>query len=350
MACAVILAGCGGGLPRSTSVLTRPLDPAIDGAIDRMIDAARSGDAVAIRGLLGTAVSSGGIWFDDPRCREQFSAARAIGQEEVDRFAGCLATLALARSARTSETPGVAVLEYEPGIELEAAFQVASGDVTLRWIGYSGRRGATDVLPTITRDALEGLREGGPRRVAQASSMSTSWLKVCLDTGGAVRVVHPRSTPSPELLEVAVPIAKGWRFRPFTVGGQPVAVCAMVAVSHPDGDDVKPAALPLSLPDAFSDAIIMPSKRIAGHAVVAPDDEDRAAIRRTPDRRAASTWQLCLDRDGAVAGLTMMESSGFPRYDERVAAALATFRYTPVEVGGRRVAVCTVLTMIYQLK
>ncbi len=319
--------------------------PEIDRAADRLVDAAVDGDAATIRGVLGEAVTSGGMWFDDGACREQFGEAGAIPEEELEGFATCLATLPLARGARESETPRVAVLEYQPGIELEAAFDTRA---RLIWIGYSGRRGAGDVLPTITGETLEALREGSRGVVAETEG--TSWLKVCLDSQGKVRAVHPRSTTSTEALEAALAIAKEWKFRPFTLGGRPAAVCAMAALADPGGEDVTRAVLPLSLPDAFSAAIVMPAQRIAGALNVVPDDADRIKIAQSGgmlERHVRATFQLCIDPDGAVAGLTMMETSGYPRYDEKIARSIAGWKYKPVEIDGSLVTVCAAISIIY---
>jgi outer membrane biosynthesis protein TonB len=44
----------------------------------------------------------------------------------------------------------------------------------------------------------------------------------------------------------------------------------------------------------------------------------------------------------------MIESSGFPGYDQRVAAALAAWSYQPIEIGGRPAVVCTVVTIAFR--
>jgi hypothetical protein len=350
----LVLVSGGGCASRASTRLDRPIDPAIDRAIDRLVEAARNGDVVAIRGLLDGGLSYGGLWFGDAACRDRLPAPRAIPSEELDAVAGCLATLPLARSGRTSGSPGVAVLAYAPGIELEAAFAVAAGAVTMTWIGYAGRRGANDLLPTITGDALEALREDGRRPVATAKDAPMTWLKVCLDAAGDVEAVHPRWTTSSEALAAAVPIARQWRFRPFTLGGQPAAVCAMAALAHPGGDDVDGAVLPLSVPDGFSHAVMMSAEgvsrhRIEGETLIVPSDRDRDAVLRTPGRRVASSFQLCIDERGEVAAVTMMQSTGLPSYDAHIAASLASWRYAPIDLAGSPVAVCTVVGVVYEI-
>lgn len=94
----------------------------------------------------------------------------------------------------------------------------------------------------------------------------------------------------------------------------------------------------------------MPAQRVAGSIAVVPDDADQAAMNvssRQRDKRVRSTFQVCIDPHGAVTGATMMESTGYPRYDARIARALAGWRYTPVEVDGRAITVCTVVTIHY---
>lgn len=334
-------------------MLDRPLSGAIVGAVERIVDATRERDAATIRDFLGATVYLGGLWFDDATCREQFAAARELGAEEYDAFAGCLATLPLARSARTSETPDTVVLDYAPGFEIEANFLESKGTVTLTWIGYSGRRDANDTWPAISGSALELLREDGPRPITETdATASMSWLEVCLDEAGNVQAVVPRWTSSFEALDVAVTTAQQWAFRRFTVNDQPVAVCAMAAVAHPSGSDVAAAKLPISVPDEFSDAIALSPYalvefRTEGEKNVRPSDDDKTAMWSSGDHGAANTWQMCVDTSGRVASITMIVASGYPGYDERVAKALAGWRYRPIELHGRPVSVCGVVTFIY---
>jgi hypothetical protein len=167
------------------------------------------------------------------------------------------------------------VLKYVE-LEIEAAFRSAER-VTLTWIGHAGRHGAEDVLPTITGEALEALREDGPRKTVASEELT--WLKVCVDPAGKVEAAHPRFTTSPEALEAAVATAMAWRFRPFVLDGAPIAACAMVALAHPTGDDVEPAVLPLALPDSLPDAIGMSAQAVS---------EYRVAGKRSPASRSAS--------------------------------------------------------------
>jgi hypothetical protein len=280
IALCALLVGCGWSRP--TTVLSRPLTPAMNRAIASFVDATRGSDVSAIRALLGEHVDDGGLWFDDASCREDFAAPRAIDLQDLDRFAACLAAVPLERSARNSATPGVVVLESTRGIELEAAFHDRAGAVTLRWIGYAGKRGSNDVWPTISGEALEVLRDDGARPITQIADMeekTASWLKVCIDEAGNVQAIVPRWTTSPAALEAAMSLAQGWTFRRFVIADVPLAVCAMVSVAHPNGELVADLRLPSSVPGPLSDAIGISSRtirerRIDKTPVVHPNDDE----------------------------------------------------------------------------
>jgi len=349
--CALIFVACGAS--PSHHVTTKAPD-ALDHAIDRLVAAARHGDAAAIAGMLAPSVGYGGLWFDDATCRQQLATGGTIARAGFDVLARCLATLPLERSTRRSATPNAGVMTYAPGIEIEVAFDGRTDDAKVRWIGYAGRRGAEDALPTITPEALEGLRTGHRRTVAKDPA-SVTWLEICLDATGAVQSVRPRAATSWEALPTAVATAKQWRFRPFTLGGKPAPVCSMVALADPAGDDVEPATLPIAVPDRYSDSIevraaAMEKKRIAGSKILVPDDEDKDAILRSRKTRLESVFELCVERTGDVGWILMLQSSGFPRYDARIATGLAGWRFSPFTVDGSPVPVCTWITLIYVQK
>ena len=122
-------------------------------------------------------------------------------------------------STRTDAMPGVAVLEYAPGVEIEAKFEDRGRGSTVTWIGYSGRRGMLDALPTVSPAVLESSRvEGDPAAEpsaeeaavlaaearARGEAYSWAWMKVCLDAEGTITGVHAREASS-ELAIAAFP-------------------------------------------------------------------------------------------------------------------------------------------------
>ena len=341
--CTLIASACGGSQKAAAPPLA-PKEREIDAAVDTLIAAANRGDGVAIVKMLAPSVMYGGLWFSDRRCNASLSATGTVMPKAFDEFARCLATLRLARSTRTGAMRGVAVLTYEPGIEIEVAFDGVGANAKLRWIGYAGRRGVADNLPTVTPAALEARRTGGTS-TAPADG-GTTWLKICIDENGKVASVHPRAAPSIDAHTAAVEMVKTWTFRPFTLDGQPRSVCSLIALGSED------KSLPVGVPDAYGDAIIlapsmMERNRTAGDKNIVPGDDDKGAIRLAGSPRIVGSFVFCVDPTGQVGGITMIRSSGIPRYDMRIARALAAWRYSPFMAGGRAFPVCSVVTFIY---
>src|SRR5205823_5578027 len=123
-------------------------------------------------------------------------------------------------------------------------------DPKLAWIGYVARKNADDGLPTIAAAALEALRQepAPPLDRKQldgalaGSRQMFAWFKLCLDETGALSRIEARGATSIAALDVFEPAIRGWKLRPFQIDGQPMPVCAMIALAHPD--DPRPIVMP----------------------------------------------------------------------------------------------------------
>ena len=80
---------------------------------------------------------------------------------------------------------------------------------------------------------------------------------------------------------------------------------------------------------------------------IAPDEATRKAIRNSNKDRVIASFKLCIDTRGDIASITMLKSSGFPRYDAKLQSEIGAWRYSPYQLNGAAVAVCTAVTFIY---
>jgi TonB family protein len=345
--CALVLGmlGCGGAAVRGP-----------DHARDERL---ASADPAAIRSLLDTAVGYGGLWFDDAACRAQFPSARTIGVDELDRFAGCLAGLGLSESPR-SILPDVDVLQSRSGLEIEARLVLQGRTAQLAWIGYVGRDIDVSPLPMVTPAALEARRLAGDRsgldetsrpviaaEAARASGTVVAWLDVCVDAQGAVdgvRVVQTSSVAASAAFEASV---RGWKFRPFLLGGQPAAVCSLVELGAATATQPS-AATAIPLPPLDPSAVgFVPGPRVAGATFLPPTEAVKRELAQQDIHQIVGTFRFCIDETGQVAKVGVYESTGSETYDQTLVRAIETWRYPPVAGASGPVAACGAVTFQY---
>jgi TonB family protein len=95
---------------------------------------------------------------------------------------------------------------------------------------------------------------------------------------------------------------------------------------------------------------VLTGLRISGETQIQPPDTVKTEMHRSGQDRATANYQVCLDASGNVASTKALKSSGFPAYDERLASAIAGWRYRPYSLGGRGIPVCSVVTFIFAMK
>jgi hypothetical protein len=190
----------------------------------------------------------------------------------------------------------VVVLQYGPGIEVEARVIAEPDGPHLSWIGYASHRADDLPAPTITAAALEALRTGGdrdgpidpavggalPLDPTPESHAQYAWIRLCLDATGQIASAHVAETTSPQASTAFLATAKAWTFRPFATA---------------------------------------------------------KAIAKSPRRGATGTFRICLDEAGAVTSVLPIRSTGFGAYDAERMTAMRQWRYAPYEVDGAPVPV-----------
>jgi TonB family protein len=96
--------------------------------------------------------------------------------------------------------------------------------------------------------------------------------------------------------------------------------------------------------------MVLTGLRISGETQIQPPDPVKTEMHRSGQDRATANYQVCLDAAGNVASARALKSSGFAAYDERLANAIASWRYRPYSVDGHGIPVCSVVTFIFAMK
>ena len=88
--------------------------------------------------------------------------------------------------------------------------------------------------------------------------------------------------------------------------------------------------------------------RIAGEKSIMPDDQTKTELQAAGTHRLVGAFKLCLDRAGGVRSVSVLKTTGAPRYDEKILTKMGEWRYKPFVDAGVAVPVCTAVTFIYE--
>lgn len=347
--------GCSGASSSSRPAEPRaPLDP----VARTLADAFARKDVVAIRSALRPPLRYSGLVFTDAECTRQFSAPAELGAEQLDAFAHCLVSLPFRVSTRDYAINQTAMLEYEPGFEVQIRYKTNGNVAWLEAIGFTSHLGSTNTLPTITPQALEAARLPGPtvalttaERAALDASLRTGelgyesvWIELCTDDTGAVTTTHAVATTSLTARDVFKAQAARWRFRPLMIGGRATAVCAMTHFAYPDAARTEPVPFIGDLPADAAVASVRPTAlhRVHGDPLITPEDKHRFG-----GGRVVGSFKVCIDETGKVDSVKLLDSTSIPDYDEKIMRRVRGWRYRPFMAGGRTMRACTALTFIY---
>lgn len=337
------------------------------GAAPHPFDAATivraTADPAAIEAMLSHSVTNGGLWFDDPACVAQFGTPGEIKPKRFAAFARCIAQLHLQASPRGDELSDVLVLTYAPGFEIEARVLDDDSGPRITWIGYESRTREDPLIPTISAAALEAHRLAGDptgpldpdvaKTLEPSGGVASTWLKICVDPTGAV-TIQARDTNNPTAARAFSEAATGWKFRPFVVRDRAIPVCAMVHLTSPPQPATVAEVLPVPIgpsrlanpPNTIS-PVTLERRRIAGRAMIVPDDATKDEIMRSGRSSVTGAFKFCLDETGHVESIKQIRSTGYPVYDRKIIGGLRTWAYRPLFTDGKATPVCTSVTFIY---
>jgi hypothetical protein len=184
-----------------------------------------------------------GLAFDDPDCAGRFSGTATLTVEQHSAFLQCLVRAGVhVDPARDDQSPPSLVYRSVVAVDVETHDGVAS------WITSSGsnlpiRRGAVDldVRPSnVAATELQVYRIAGDPLIAPDSDTKAAIhaagsprligsFKLCITAGGSIAgVTMLKSTGLSAYDRKLEREMYGWKYRPFTVDGEPAPVCTAV--------------------------------------------------------------------------------------------------------------------------
>ena len=122
-----------------------------------------------------------------------------------------------------------------------------------------------------------------------------------------------------------------------------------------DTPDNKGTNAPGSPPgrDVATNAHVVPHQylaatRIAGKTHIEPPPRVRIAMVRERRAQIVANVKMCLTRQGRVKRLRVLQSSGYPSYDQLIVHQMWFWRYRPYSIGGSSMPICTTVTFVYR--
>ena len=111
---------------------------------------------------------------------------------------------------------------------------------------------------------------------------------------------------------------------------------------------------PVELPKK-TDRITVPPRilkglRISGETAIAPPDVVKTQMIRDDHKHAVGAFKLCLSETGDVSSVTIVGSTKYPAYDEKLMTAMRAWKYRPYTVDNTPVPVCSAVSFDYRME
>ncbi|MBA3397900.1 MAG: hypothetical protein H0T89_35075 [Deltaproteobacteria bacterium] len=206
---------------------------AMDAARLAIVDALDKRDAAAFEPYVGDSLETSGLWFSTASCRTRFSTARVKIGKDLRALVDCFAPLGVKQSGL--------LVHYGPGVTMSVKLDVTDGKAKLTKLSaFAGDPAAPEIFGKI----FESHRTAGNPIVPLDDAARTELadfprgvvaFKACVDKAGRVNrhtlVELDKRTALAKAIGKAV---RTWKFKPFTIRGKPLAVCAVAFVRASD--------------------------------------------------------------------------------------------------------------------
>jgi hypothetical protein len=126
------------------------------------------------------------------------------------------------------------------------------------------------------------------------------------------------------------------------VRDDPPATRAMHMTTHvarPAPEQTPPTKLPPKL---------LEGHRVAGTRSIVPDVDTKVEIMNAGLDKVIGSFKICVGVTGIVNSVSLLRTTGFAAYDEKILREMRAWGYSPYRVNGVAVPVCTGVTFIYR--
>ena len=93
--------------------------------------------------------------------------------------------------------------------------------------------------------------------------------------------------------------------------------------------------------------VALEAQRISGEKDIQPPNDVATQMARS-GKGTVGVVKMCLTSGGTVDKLSVLKSTNYPAYDNKIKSKMREWRYRPFQVNGKAVPVCTSVTFIYR--
>ena len=87
---------------------------------------------------------------------------------------------------------------------------------------------------------------------------------------------------------------------------------------------------------------VLDANRKAGNKDIIPDLATQNEIRKAGKDKVIAAYRLCVTQDGDISSVTQLKSTGFARFDAKIANTIREkWHYRPFLIAGKRAPVCS---------
>ena len=337
-----------------------------------LVAAIQQRDVAGVKRRIKLPLPAHGMHFDTAACAK-FTGSVEVAEPELAAFVGCLADVKIAHLGGADDVWVNAV--YGQGVALTFAHLRGEPVTTLFSWQMPGSREPLVEPVTFSAHIANFTREIAPqdalaRKLAAPANPAVVEVDLCVDGAGKLKRLDATAVgrnslradrPNASDAELAVyeqrvkKVARAWKIQPFTVGGKRVGACTRLRVWHP-GDRLGPLQLASTLlprglpsPDPAADhrtyrgpTSHFQTNRIGtSNQEIEPDAATKTAIYKAQVTTIFAGVEWCIDEQGAVATVRLVNPSGFPDFDAKVIREVSKWRYRPLLLGDEAVPACT---------
>jgi protein TonB len=93
--------------------------------------------------------------------------------------------------------------------------------------------------------------------------------------------------------------------------------------------------------------VALEAQRISGEKDIQPPNDVATQMARS-GKGTVGVVKMCLNAGGTVDKLSVLKSTNYPAYDNKIKQKMREWKYRPFQVNGKAVPVCTSVTFIYR--
>lgn len=95
---------------------------------------------------------------------------------------------------------------------------------------------------------------------------------------------------------------------------------------------------------------VIKGMRTRGETQIQPPDNEKTTLMRSGKPRANATVKVCVSATGSILSVSMFRSSGLPGWDAAILSAMRKWQYKAHRIDNRAVAVCGMVTFLYEIR